>query len=174
MEGLVKDTRIVMGDNTEKKIQLVAAGDLVLTPTGPRKVLTSQLVSNEAKCYEVEFSNGTKLAASGSHPVYCDNSWVGIQGLKVGTPVTCLVVTVTNTVKEAKKRLVEVVEAVKNLFAKAKDDAEDALAEGDAKLKGIQFVAVVSVRELKRPTAIYNLTLEEEHCYFANGMLTHN
>lgn len=53
-----------------KKITDIVAGEYVLTPSGPQRVLSAGKTAPQARVYEVSFTDGRSLIGTGNHPVY--------------------------------------------------------------------------------------------------------
>lgn len=77
----VAGTPIAMADGSTKPIELVAQGDLVATPIGPRVVTHAWLSKRDADVVEAEFSNGALLRGTAAHPFATDRGWVGLSDL---------------------------------------------------------------------------------------------
>lgn len=77
----VAGTPIAMADGSTKPIELVAQGDLVATPIGPRVVTHAWLSKRDADVVEAEFSNGAILRGTAAHPFATDRGWVELSNL---------------------------------------------------------------------------------------------
>jgi intein/homing endonuclease len=75
---------ILMGDGTEKAIELIAPGETVMTPAGPRKVLDAGS-TGFSHTYTVAGLEGTA-----GHPVFTNRGWIGLHCLKPGDKILTL------------------------------------------------------------------------------------
>ena len=78
---LVGDTKILMANNTEKKIKDILPEELIQTATGINKVLLSKLTKRKATIYQINLSNGSFLKGTGDHPIYTLDGLVKIKDL---------------------------------------------------------------------------------------------
>jgi predicted phage terminase large subunit-like protein len=69
---VAEGTLITMADGTERPIEAVQVGDLVATPQGPCEVSASAVTADAAEVFEITFSDGKSLVATGNHPVYVE------------------------------------------------------------------------------------------------------
>lgn len=78
----VAGTMIQMADGSQKPIELVMVGDLVMSHLGPRRVLNSGLTNSEAEVVKVEFDGGS-LTGTVDHPVWSTtrHAFVGLANL---------------------------------------------------------------------------------------------
>jgi len=133
-----------------RAIETLRSGDLVWTRFGLRKVITSARTKKEAPIWRVEASNGAVVFATADHPFFVDGQWVRLQDLTVSSILLAW-------------------------FA-APPSSRTTLAAPPHAVDGVQTRQVL-VRDV-RPTgllaATYNLHVEGDHEYFANGILVHN
>lgn len=125
-------------------IQNIKCGDLVLTRKGWRRVEFTRCTGLRPVGV-VGFSNGSKLIGTYNHPILINGDWIGLGNIKLGD-VACAI--------NASNLPVE-----RNLNP------------------ALQFTApyVVETWELlKEEQKVYNLQVEGESEYFANGVLVHN
>jgi predicted phage terminase large subunit-like protein len=67
---VAEGTLITMADGAERPIEAIQVGDLVATPEGPCEVSASAVTAEAAEVFEITFSDGKTLVATGNHPVY--------------------------------------------------------------------------------------------------------
>ena len=83
---LIGETLITMGDGSEKRIQDIRPGALVLTRKGPRRVMA--VMAHIASVGRVGFSNGTSIVGTGKHPmIVCDGRMICLDKLSTGESV---------------------------------------------------------------------------------------
>lgn len=82
---LAAGTKIRMYDGTEKNIENIEIGDLVLTLEGAKPVENiwnpETLVEGNPECFEIEFEDGYKVICSDNHPFLTQNGWVAAKDL---------------------------------------------------------------------------------------------
>lgn len=131
-------------EHGEIPIEDVTLNDKVLTRKGFRQVLATGMTKSDAQVVTVMFSNGRALTGTGNHPVF-------IQG-KGFVPLDS--VAYGDRIYGLSSNL-QSIASLRKPF-----DDEPAFA-------------VWRLFEKKRAD-VYNLTVDEEHEYFANGFLVHN
>lgn len=81
-------TLVRFADGTNKPINEIVVGDLVITRDGVRDVTHTwdpdTLLEGEPDCYELEFEDGHKVVCSDTHPFAVNGQWVQAQDLTVG------------------------------------------------------------------------------------------
>lgn len=89
------DDRCLTGDSvveTEsggKPIRDVVAGEMVWTRCGLRRVLASEMTGENSEVYRVEFSDGSHIDATASHPIFVkDRGFVCVDALSYADEVT--------------------------------------------------------------------------------------
>lgn len=80
----VAGTRITMGDGTWRPIEEICAGDVVLTSTGPHKVLEFLPHSTPQEIYRVYLSNGVTIDVTANHNIFTTIGKVTVDALKYG------------------------------------------------------------------------------------------
>lgn len=84
---LSKDTRIMMGDGSEKIITEIHIGDSVLLRSGETDRISDILTGMEFEMLHIETNNGS-LVVTDSHPILSDGEkWVQAVDLKIGDSV---------------------------------------------------------------------------------------
>jgi len=66
---------VTMGDYSEKRIESVLVGDMVMTPSGSKRVTNAWLVDASASVVEAHLSSGLTLIATPDHRVMTDSGW---------------------------------------------------------------------------------------------------
>jgi len=83
----VADTK-VFTNKGEIPIARIKVGDMVLTRKGFKRVLNAGLTKRNADIFEVEFSNGVVLRATGNHPIWVKNKgFIRLDALRNGYKV---------------------------------------------------------------------------------------
>lgn len=81
-------TLIRLADGSNKPINEINVGDLVITRDGVRDVTHTwnpdTLLEGEPDCYELEFEDGHKVVCSDTHPFSVNGQWVQAQDLQIG------------------------------------------------------------------------------------------
>lgn len=81
-------TLIKMADGSNKAINKIEVGELVITRDGPRAVThtwtPNTLEIEDPDCYEIEFEDGTIVNCSDTHPYAVNNVWIQAQDLSPG------------------------------------------------------------------------------------------
>ena len=88
---LVAGTQILMLDGKKKNIEDIITGEIVETLAGPKLVTATwnpdTLENGEPECYEITFSDGTKVECSENHKFLIEDQWVEAQNLSVNQKV---------------------------------------------------------------------------------------
>jgi hypothetical protein len=146
---LTAGTLIRMGDGRDVPIEMVCRGDMVLTRKGPRRVLRAWRTRVNAPTVTVAFANGALLRGTEEHPL-----WVEGRGFAP---------------------LMEVMCGDQGLSLSPCNST--ASPSGAAPI-GTAIPQTVPVRVLGKRAGgradVYNLEVEGEPEYFANGVLVHN
>lgn len=183
-------TQVTMSDLSTKRVDEIVAGDYVMTPEG--KQLVSAVHSNGIKeLWEVRAGDKVLLATE-DHKVFTHRGFVRVDSLIQGidsvyfhtegtswdsqAKVTLrlkrlysMVVGITATLKAQIKRVAFGVGRTWKLEPQERSSVQ--LNANQQK----QTIAVVSqVRNTHTMQPVYDLTVENEHCYYANGILVHN
>lgn len=155
------DTRVTLADGTEKPIDLVRAGDLVLGRSGePNRVIGIERPPlGGRRLYAI--NQGAPFVTA-EHPFMTEAGWKAVDPDATAAENAHLVVGCL-TVGDAVLRL-------QGIAVPAGDSAEGL---GDPVLEPISL-ARLEQREADPETTLYNLLLDGDHAYFANGFLVHN
>jgi RecA/RadA recombinase len=82
-------TLVRLADGSNKAIEQIEVGDIVLTRDGPRDVTHTwnpdTLLEGEPDCLELEFDDGYKVVCSDTHPFAVNGQWVQAQDLTLDT-----------------------------------------------------------------------------------------
>lgn len=78
-------TKVLMADGSEKAIELVVVGDMVMTHEGPNRV-TACGPTQISRTYTLESSLG-KLIGTGNHPIYTAAGWKRLDELNRGDTI---------------------------------------------------------------------------------------
>jgi hypothetical protein len=133
-------------DQGSKSIESIRSGDMVLTRVGYRRVTASDLTDKNASIWEVQLSNGRCLLGTQNHPIWAEKQgFIALHALRYGDKVKV-----------------------------APFSVESSSRATDTRSESIVPVHVISVRDLGRKAAVYNLTVSGVPEYFANGILVHN
>jgi len=82
---MAKGTKVTMGDKTEKPIEDVIPGDVVLTRRGPRKVVWSEKTGTLSSTLTIRTESGVVVSCTPNHPFYVTGrDFVRADGLRTG------------------------------------------------------------------------------------------
>ena len=173
---LVAGTK-VMTDRGEVPIKDIQAGDMVLTHLGLRKVTASGVTRPlPAEIWRMTLSDGTVIEGTADHPVPtndgvrrmidCKGSYVAVEGAE--TPE------VIRRCSALFNRLNKPKRVVLNHYRRDKTRDEWFHDVMLGKVEGHGLVEVVSVENTGRFEFVYDLTVDEAHDFFANGVLVLN
>ncbi|MDE2104844.1 MAG: hypothetical protein KGL39_46840 [Patescibacteria group bacterium] len=141
----VGDT-MVTTDHGPVPIRDVRVGDMVLTRVGYRAVLAAGMTNPDAQVVTVRFSNGAAVTGTDEHPLWTiDRGWTAIRDLREGDEVWAL---------ENERP------CVAHILAVLYQDSEPVR------------VSRVQRQDGERP--VYDLTVDDAHEFFANGVLVKN
>jgi len=133
-----KDTKILMADETNKKISQIKIGDLVKSEKEESKVLDIQIHKGTFKTYSI---NGSKGFVTKEHPFKTVDGWKAI--------------------------------VPKDTFSKHGINAT-VLKIGDILITSNGTELIKSIEEINEVDTVYNLSVDNEHVYYANNYLVHN
>ena len=142
---------MVETDGGPKPIEEVQQGDRVWTRRGLRPVLASSLTDPNAKVYDVQFSDGSSLTGTGNHPVFVEGrGFTRLDALVWG-------------------------DTVNHLWSNEEwAERQSHSTSRKASRKPCAPVSVVGLSERAERVPVFNLTVEGENEYYANGILVHN
>jgi hypothetical protein len=133
-------------------IETIRVNDSVLTRAGYRPVLDSAMTNYAADVFRVLLSDGRMLTGTGNHPVFVEGKgFVALGALRYGDSTAGLI---------TKPELART--------AGSRSLSTNTTSRSAAPV----HVLSVSAEQRKRP--VYNLTVEGQPEYFANGILVHN
>lgn len=81
---LVGNSKILMGNKSQKKLQDVKIGEYVQTSNGVQRVVDSRLTKENAEIYKLKLSDGRELYGTGNHPVYTNNGKKRLDCMRYG------------------------------------------------------------------------------------------
>lgn len=150
---LVPGTMVATPDG-DVPIEDVRAGDMVLTRAGARRVEQAWMTSPDAPVLRVTTSDGRTITGTGNHLVNANNGWKRLDALTYGDiPAECPGGLRSST--------------------GCAGSAGRHPGSTDTPRTGSAPVSVVSVTDAGT-SPVYDLTVEGEHEFFANGLLVHN
>ena len=146
-------------------IELVAVGDEVATRAGWKKVERAWCASASAPTYDVEFSDGRVLTATAEHLIHAEHSWIPVARLMVGDNVTAWhpdqgSFSATSLVSSPRTA------PVASTFRRR-------AAERSPFKPVVELLRVVRVTPSGQ-REVYDLTVQDQPEFFANGVLVHN
>ncbi len=151
-------TKITMADSSLMNIEDIKPGMMVLAPNGARKVTHSWLVKKNSIVWEYEFSNGSKLTLTPDHKVYTNRGLIRISDLQYND----VLYSVIDNNSVGKTKLKNALYAIRNL-----------LLINTKKIK-LAEIKLVSKKPSQYRKDVYDLTVEIDHCFFANGIKISN
>ena len=181
-------------------IEKISIGDLVLTRKGFRKVQKAMLSGYVKQLVTVLFSDGRELTGTHDHPVFTKNrGWVHLIDLKredevyQDKEIPIYPVTVVSTV-DVKGQIVSqfriLSDNINDKSLKSEDISDSASNIRDIrdirdiriKIESIQKSQRQKIEEskfsqcgkLREGVPVYDLTVQDQHEFFANGILVHN
>jgi hypothetical protein len=156
------DTRVALADGEEKRIDLVRKGDLVLGRSGrPNRVIAiDQPFLGDRRLYAL---NGGSPFITAEHPIMTEAGWKAIDPEATAVENPLFVV--------GRLRVSDVLVGLKGCAVTAGSPAMDESVE--PVLEPISLVSL-EARRADPGTPLYNLLVDGDHTYFANGLLVHN
>lgn len=151
------DVRISIPDGF-KYLRDVEIGDTILAKDGPRKVtnkFTNRVPTSRLICLHI--SNATRIITTLDHKFYSDGQWIEAQNLVRG--ISLYTSEVSPYIQEGPVSRCMLVFSEKYIPGKNDDVFLGSISREDLDSGFVTF---------------YDLEVEEEHCYFVNGVLVHN
>ena len=170
-------------------IENVTTEDYVMTRRGFKKVLASAMTKSNAKVMTVKFSNGKTLTGTGNHPVYVEGKgFIRLDSISYGDIIYVEGEVGKKCLKNKQNQQIVSHSTELNLDAiQIQTDNQTAVITvlvpviANREIDSVKqkpavknVVYAVCWRQEKRREDVYNLTVEGEHEYFANGILVHN
>jgi hypothetical protein len=158
------ETRVLMADGVERRIDEIDVGDLVLSPRGQvsRVIGVEQPPLGNRLLYAF---NGERPFVTAEHPVMTEEGWKSVNPKATEAENAALVL--------SRLQVGDVLMTVARV-------AEPAVAAGyagepfpEVVLEPARLAAMVA-KSADPDMTLYNLVLDEGHSYFANGYLVHN
>jgi hypothetical protein len=137
---------VTMADGSLKPIKYVQVGEQVMTPNGARRV-TAIHDNGIKEVWEIS-TRTSNLLATANHEVMTQDGWKRVDTLAQGC--------------DSVENLLCVKQFVKSFVARLVNQQNQDLD------------LVRQVHNTHTMRHVYDLTVEEEHCYYANGLLVHN
>ena len=168
---------MVLTDHGEVPIEDIRVGDMVLTHLGYRKVLASGITRPEpAEIWRMTCEDGTVMEGTADHPFPTNHGVLHMSRLRGSYVVRQGVET-----PEAIKRNSVVYNGLEGpqnaiLNFKRRDRTRDAWFHDVmlGRIGGFGLMKVTSVENTGLKEMVYDLTVDEAHTFFANGMLVSN
>jgi len=146
-----KESLVLMGDRSAKRIDRVEVGDVVATGSGDGgemglAVVEKVAVSVHSDVKRVVFENGDSLDCTPDHPIWvCGKGWCAV---------------------DADLAFANYGELCRRLIR-----GDQCLRGGES---GVCRTQVVSIDDLPGVHEMYVVSAGEAHCFFANGILVHD
>jgi len=150
----------VLTDVGYVEIQYIKDGDMVATPRGYRKVVHSGVVKDTKRLITIETTNGA-IRCTPEHKIFTDKGLVYADALTPEDNVWLGTRSPLLSEYFGYRKSVELLTKVSTRLSKAL-------------LGGYTSKAVRLRREIVPPTPVYDLTVEKDQCYIANGLLVSN
>lgn len=143
---LAEDELVMMGNMSTKRICEIEVGDMVCTPNGPRKV-TAVYNNGIRECYRLVWNDGSATIATGNHKFLFHDKDTGE----------------------------EVWRPVDEVFSLYQKDHRSSLEAVRITPKGKHSDFLLCEVSKFRPCAVYDIQVEEVHCFvMVNGVVSHN
>lgn len=159
------DTQITMADESERSIDLIQVGDLVLGTEGQFRQVTAIERTNLGNRLLYAL-NGSGPFVTGEHPFMTKDGWKSID------PAATLAENFELHVARLEVGDGLMTRQVSAVAAKAAG-SKATLQQVELRLQSIILDGIHAVYA-DPSTQLYNLLLDGDHCYFANGLLVHN
>ena len=167
---LAAGTQIIT-DKGLKAVEDIKRGDYVLTRAGYKKVLWGGISGRNMAVYEIKSSSGKRIKATAEHLVFTARGFVPVFELKAG-----------DVLLEAKTWQKSYTHTVAHGAGKKKRTtlpipaciAERSFWQTNTQKGFFAASHVQSVTLTGTEKQVYDLTVEEQHEFFANGILVHN
>lgn len=155
------DTLVLMADGTERRIDEISLGDLVLGPEGRvgRVINIEQPPLGDRLLYNV---NGERPFVTSEHPFMTTDQWKSVDPQRTAAENPHVL---TQPLRIG-DRLMKVV-------AVAQPVAVGSVPSLEAIVESVRLSDITG-HPAHPNTILYNLVLDEGHTYFANGYLVHN
>ena len=168
---------MVLTDHGEVPIEDIRVGDMVLTHLGYRKVLASGITRPEpADIWRMTCEDGTVMEGTADHPFPTNHGVLHMSRLR-GSYVVRQGAEAPDAIKR-NSVVYNGLESPQNaiLNFKRRDRARDAWFHDVmlGRIEGFGLMKITSVENTGRKEMVYDLTVDEAHTFFANGMLVSN
>lgn len=182
-------------------IEDVKPNDRVLTREGYRRVVTAALTKRDTVVCRVEFSDGETLTCTDEHPIWVrGRGFVKADALRYGDTIErCEANELPSTASPSDDTQIQKKQSYETTMCRFETVIGSALMlaspRGGVRVERITKSAnaktaalasrrtntavrapvhVIAVRRLEKTADVYNLTVEDQHEYFANGVLVSN
>jgi predicted phage terminase large subunit-like protein len=81
---VAKGTKVSMGDGSQKSIEDIKPGELVMTRKGPRKVICGKRTGILSSTLTIQTESGILLSCTPNHPIYSNGEFVRADELRAG------------------------------------------------------------------------------------------
>ena len=161
---------LVQTDDGEAAIETIKSGGRVMTRGGMREVIDS-MCNGVKETWRLITEAGRQIEGTGNHPIYTSDGWIRLDELILGSTLfasparryaACDVTPNAGETAESTTRTGSVQSAAKRF------------ASTDIASSAVVLDRVARVERTGRVASVYNLSVDGEHEYFANGILVHN
>lgn len=174
----------VLTDRGQVPIEEVKVGDMVMTHKGFRKVLASGITRPKpARIWRMTFEDGRILEATEDHPMITTD---GVRCFNTVTPHDTLISwsaqMPVNPLTGVDWEWITSIDSASSV--ERPSQPADTLRQGRApanaeedctlRISSLKTVRIVSIEPTDRYEFVYDLTVEDAHTFFANGILVHN
>ncbi len=182
-------------------IQELSIGDFVITPMGPKSIIAT-MNSFSHDLLQIELSDGRKLICTHDHPFITDDGFIIASALQYGMVLKSINTAITektlwedlqstrfkssagnilNASREQIKKAIVLLLANQKPAAVQESTTRTASALSVNHLSAQTNIAerehaprVVQISSIAERRRVYDLTVDEAHCFYANGILVGN
>lgn len=145
----------------DKNIEDIKINDFVLTRKGYKKVLWSGMTGIDKKVYKIKTVLGKTLIATSDHKIFTERGFVKVNELNEGDYLFCI-----------NQHLEEDMELKTSPYYA--NTVEKFLQLTNIKKRFIAVDRVSTITEQRKKSKVYDITVEDQHEFFANDILVHN
>lgn len=178
-------TGILMPDGTETPIERVSAGDLIQTPHGPRTVEDARLTHFDAPIWAVELSDGRAIHATPNHRFWVDRGKVRVDALRYGDMMAATetgfwpeqhppAFVQSDAGRPTAEQVASMTKSGNVWPADWRSSATDTQKPTLALVYVLGVYPALHEGGSPRRENVYNLTVEGERAYIANGVVSWN
>lgn len=160
------DTKITIPSGS-KRIDQVFPGDVVMTGSETKQRVLGVLKRKVKKILMIALSSGNQIMVTSNHPILTSRGWISAGCLKKGDSVA--------TKRRQKIRGLDN-ENLQTLYRFKKDEADETQEKDYRDYLSVsgEPVTVESVESISGLFEVYNLEIENDPTYIANGIICHN